>query len=110
MAAAPFDAPEALAEGAASAGTPVPALVAALRARLAPEAAHWVHWGATSQDVEDSALALRLDAVLGGFAPRLDALAGRLEAAGRGWRGLPMAGRTRSQLAAPTGFGLRIAR
>ena len=39
--------PEALAAGTAAAGVPVPALVEALRARLAPEAGQWLHWGAT---------------------------------------------------------------
>ena len=54
--------PAALAAGTLSAGVPVPALVAALRKPLAPEAGQWLHWGATSQDIVDTALALRLAA------------------------------------------------
>jgi 3-carboxy-cis,cis-muconate cycloisomerase len=102
--------PSALASGTVSAGVPVPALVAALRRELAPEAGQWLHWGATSQDIVDSALALRLDPVLAILAARLHALTGVLADAARRWRDLPMAGRTRSQIAAPITFGLRVAR
>ncbi|RMD48307.1 MAG: 3-carboxy-cis,cis-muconate cycloisomerase, partial [Alphaproteobacteria bacterium] len=56
--------PEALAEGAARAGMAVPPLIEALRVRLPAEAAHWLHWGATSQDVIDTALVLRLGPIL----------------------------------------------
>jgi 3-carboxy-cis,cis-muconate cycloisomerase len=42
-------------------GVPVPGLVAAFRTEMnAPEHAQYVHWGATSQDIMDSALMLRL--------------------------------------------------
>lgn len=102
--------PEALASGTASAGVPVPALVAALRAKLPPEAGQWLHWGATSQDILDSALALRLDRAMGGFAVALDAVIAALDAASLRWADQPMAGRTRSQIAAPITFGFRIAR
>jgi 3-carboxy-cis,cis-muconate cycloisomerase len=103
-------APEALAAGTAAAGVPVPALVTALRAHLPPEAGHWLHWGATSQDIADSGLALRLGRALADFAAELDGLIGALAAASARWADLPMAGRTRSQIAAPTTFGHRVAR
>lgn len=102
--------PATLAAGTASAGVPVPALVAALRNALPPEAGQWLHWGATSQDIVDSALALRLVPVLTTLDARLAALSETLAAAAIAWRDLPMAGRTRSQIAAPITFGLRIAR
>lgn len=42
-------------------GVPVPGLVAAFRAAMeAPEHAQYAHWGATSQDIADTALMLRL--------------------------------------------------
>lgn len=50
-----------IAAGARRAGTPVVALVEALTARVAaedPSAATFVHWGATSQDISDTALVL----------------------------------------------------
>jgi 3-carboxy-cis,cis-muconate cycloisomerase len=99
-----------LADGAAAAGVAVPALIEALRARLEPEARQWLHWGATSQDIVDSALALRLDWALAGFEIRLDRLIAELAAAAQRWADLPMAGRTRSQIAAPVAFGHRCAR
>jgi 3-carboxy-cis,cis-muconate cycloisomerase len=102
--------PAGLAAGTAGAGVPVPALVSALRGRLPPEAGQWLHWGATSQDIVDTALVLQLDAALAILAARMDGLIETLSAAARRWADLPMAGRTRSQIAAPTTFGLRVAR
>ncbi len=52
--------PEQLAEGVGQSAVPVPALVSAFRAQLPPEHAAYVHWGATSQDIIDTALVLRL--------------------------------------------------
>jgi 3-carboxy-cis,cis-muconate cycloisomerase len=101
--------PDGLADGTAIAGVPVPPLVAALRAALPPEAAAWLHWGATSQDIVDTGLALRLGAALAILAPRLDALLADLDAGAARWAALPMAGRTRSQVAAPIAFGARCA-
>lgn len=102
-------APADLAAGTARAGVPVPPLLAAARARLSPEAAHWLHWGATSQDIVDTALALRLAPVLDILASRLDRLEGALSRAAERWAELPMAGRTRAQAAAPIAFGDRCA-
>lgn len=101
--------PTALATGTASAGVPVPVLVAALREGLGPDGGHFLHWGATSQDIVDTGLALRLDRALACIGERLAGLLDGLEASARHWRDLPMAGRTRSQIAAPISFGLRIA-
>jgi 3-carboxy-cis,cis-muconate cycloisomerase len=53
----------ALSRGMFRAGTPGIPLVKALTEKVsaaAPEAAGWVHWGATSQDVADTALVLLL--------------------------------------------------
>ena len=49
-----------LARGTAAAGVPVPALVAQMRRQVGGEAASFVHWGATSQDILDTALVLQL--------------------------------------------------
>ncbi|GMG83096.1 lyase family protein [Paralimibaculum aggregatum] len=101
-------APEELAAGTRSAGVPVPALVARLRAAAGPHGSH-VHWGATSQDVLDGALLLRLRPVLEILERRLRRLTLALLAAAEAHATLAMAGRTRSQIAAPTTLGLRIA-
>jgi 3-carboxy-cis,cis-muconate cycloisomerase len=101
--------PASLAEGTADAGIPVPALVAALRQRLDGEAAHTLHWGATSQDIIDSALVLRLRSALDIFDRWLAALAARLAVLADRHRATVMVGRTRSQQAVPTTFGLKAA-
>lgn len=102
--------PDAAAVRAAAArdGIAVPGLVAAFRPCAGP-GGPWVHWGATSQDVQDTALVLRLRDVLGLLDARLAATVAALAGAAARWRDLPMAGRTRSQIAAPTTFGLRCA-
>ncbi|WP_373355234.1 lyase family protein [Pseudoroseicyclus sp. CXY001] len=102
--------PGALAEGTASAGVPVPALVAALRKALPEEAAAFVHWGATSQDIVDTALVLQYRAALGILEARAARLIAVLKAASEAHADLVMAARTRSQVATPITFGLRAAR
>ncbi len=101
--------PAALAPGTASAGVPVPALVASLRAAVGAEAGAYVHWGATSQDIMDSGLVLRLRAVLDALDRRLAGTIETLAALAQEHRGTVMAARTRSQQALPTTFGLKAA-
>ncbi len=102
--------PAALARETAVNGVPVPALVAAFRKEMAaPELAQYIHWGATSQDVMDSALALRLRRVLALWQDRLAALRGALGDLAAQHAALPMAARTYGQVAVPTSFGAVIA-
>jgi 3-carboxy-cis,cis-muconate cycloisomerase len=98
---------EALGRDARASGNPVVPLVAALGAELDEESAAFVHWGATSQDVMDSAAMLvakrsltAIDAELGGVAKACAALADE-------HRTTPMAARTLLQQALPTSFGLK---
>lgn len=89
---------------------PVPALAARFRAEMqAPEAAQFVHFGATSQDIIDTALALRLRQVLGLVEGRLRGLIGRLGALAEAEAGTPMLARTYGQAAVPTSFGAVVA-
>jgi 3-carboxy-cis,cis-muconate cycloisomerase len=101
--------PGALAEGAGRAGVPVPALVAALRAKVGAKAGAYVHWGATSQDVMDTALVLQLRAALARMERRLVAACATLCRLADTHRGTVMLGRTRGQQATPTTFGLKAA-
>ena len=64
----------ALAEGLARDGVVVPALVRQLRDAVGEPHDGFVHWGATSQDVIDTALMLRLKGVLAIYLRRLDGL------------------------------------
>jgi 3-carboxy-cis,cis-muconate cycloisomerase len=101
--------PATLADAMAGAGVPVAALVAAFRRELAPEHAGWVHWGATSQDILDTALALRLRRVLEILDERLDRLVAALAAQAETHRQTVIAARTRARPATPTTLGAKIA-
>lgn len=91
-------------------GVPVPALVAAFRKAMeAPEHAQYIHWGATSQDIMDTGLALRLRRAVAIIDARLGSLIGRLGALAADHADLPMAARTYGQFATPTSFGAVIA-
>ena len=101
--------PAELAAGTDADGVPVPALVKALRATVGGEAAQSVHWGATSQDILDTATMRQLGAALAVLAVRLDAVIAALAALADRHRATVMIGRTRGQQAAPTSFGLKVA-
>lgn len=89
---------------------PVPALVAAARQALAaPEHGQWLHFGATSQDIADTALVLRLREAIGAFEARLAALIRALGALAAAHAELPMMARTYGQDAVPTSFGATAA-
>jgi 3-carboxy-cis,cis-muconate cycloisomerase len=102
--------PAALSAETGANAVPVPALVAAFRKVLqAPEHAQWLHWGATSQDIIDTALMLRLRQVIALYDARLTALIARLGALADMHADLPMAARTSAQIATPTSFGAVVA-
>lgn len=98
-----------LGAGTNSAGVPVPALVAQLRGAVGGDAADYVHWGATSQDIVDTALVLTLRDVLDLLGREVDTLIKALADMARGHRETVMLARTRMQQATPTAFGLRVA-
>jgi 3-carboxy-cis,cis-muconate cycloisomerase len=91
-------------------GIPVPALVKAMRKAMeAPEHAQFLHWGATTQDIMDTALALRLRQVLALIEKRMAAVLHLLGDMAETHAELPMAGRTWMQVATPTSFGAVVA-
>lgn len=102
----------ALAEAAGIAGNTAIPLVKMATAKVAesdPEAAKWVHYGATSQDVMDSGLVLQLrDAFKVIEADLVRAMAAAAILA-KAHRDTPMAGRTWLQQALPITFGLKMA-
>ena len=105
---ATFDA-SALAREARTAGTLAIPFVAALRAQVPAEAARYVHFGATSQDVMDTAVALCVKAA----AERITSLAVELgdaaAALARRHASTPTVARTLLQPAAPVPFGWKAA-
>jgi len=100
--------PSELRKGVAGSGIPVPALVAALRAQIGETAQH-LHWGATTQDVMDTALVLRLRDALVIMERRLNAIIKRLAKLADEHRNSVQAGRTWMQHSTPTSFGLKCA-
>lgn len=109
--AARYDLP-ALAAATALAGNPAIPLVKALTAQVAAadeDAARWVHWGATSQDIIDSGAVLQLRAALDRVETQLDALCTALAALAQRERDTGLPGRTLLQQAVPVTFGLKAA-
>ncbi|MBE9552594.1 MAG: 3-carboxy-cis,cis-muconate cycloisomerase, partial [Proteobacteria bacterium] len=98
-----------IAAGTEKSGVPIIPLVEQLRAAVGGEAAGYVHWGATSQDIVDTGLVLRLRGVADMLEEKIGRLSGLLGKLADGHRGTVMAGRTRSQQALPTSFGLKAA-
>jgi 3-carboxy-cis,cis-muconate cycloisomerase len=103
-----FDAAEIGEQGRAP-GNPVEPLVRALTEAVKGEAAGYVHWGATSQDILDTATMLVSRNVLDLLLGALDDVAGECARLAEAHRSTPMAGRTLLQQAVPTTFGLKAA-
>jgi 3-carboxy-cis,cis-muconate cycloisomerase len=74
-----------------------------------PEAAGYVHWGATSQDVLDTAMVLQLGEALPPVLKDIDGIVGAFAALARKHRRTPMLGRTLLQPATPLALGQKIA-
>jgi 3-carboxy-cis,cis-muconate cycloisomerase len=68
-----------------------------------------VHWGATTQDIMDTACVVQLREASGIVMRELEALIAVLEDMARRHRDTPMAGRTHGQHALPITFGFKLA-
>ncbi len=90
-------------------GFPIIELVRQLRVHVGGEAAEYVHWGATTQDIMDTALVLQLREALIMLQSQLLTLNPQLSTLADTHRRTLMAGRTHSQQALPITFGLKIA-
>ena len=100
---------EQLCEEGRAAGNPAEPLVRALRGRVGGDAARWVHIGATSQDVLDTAAMLVSRGALGLIDDELDGVARACARLAEEHRATVMAARTLLQQAVPTTFGLKAA-
>ncbi len=89
-------------------GYPILPLVHQL-AEAAGEAGRYVHWGATTQDIMDTASVLQLRAAFAIITRELQALRGHLAKLAAKHRNTPMAGRTHLQQALPVTFGYKVA-
>lgn len=102
--------PGGLADATGQNGVSVPGLVAAFRKLMeAPAHAQYVHWGATSQDIIDTGLMLRLRQMLGLLETDLKTTLTALATLADTHADTPMAARTWGQHATVTSFGAQAA-
>ena len=90
-------------------GYPVVGLVAGLSRAAGREGGRWTHWGATTQDIMDTAQALQIRAALDLVRTDLLAVIAALARQASAHRYTLMPGRTHLQHAAPITFGLKCA-
>jgi len=98
--------------GALTVGYPIVALVAEAASAvdaLSVDAGRWVHFGATSQDVMDTALVLQIRRLRDPLLVSLDRSLTHLGALAQTHMGAVMSGRSKLQHAAPVSFGYRAA-
>jgi adenylosuccinate lyase len=99
---------EAVAERERATRHDVAAFVDVVAASVGP-AGRWVHFGLTSSDVLDTALALQLRTAIDLLLERLDRLLGVTKRLALEHRSTVMAGRTHGVVAEPTSFGHKVA-
>ncbi|MCE7001402.1 3-carboxy-cis,cis-muconate cycloisomerase [Kibdelosporangium philippinense] len=105
---ASFDSAE-LGRAAVGPGNPVVGLVQAMRSRVSAEAGLYVHFGATSQDIMDTAAMLLARDAVGSMLADVDATAAACARLADSHRRTIMIARTLMQHALPTTFGLKCA-
>jgi adenylosuccinate lyase len=87
----------------------VAAFVDVVQDRVGAPAGAWVHYGLTSSDVVDTALALQITRALDRILDALASLEAAIAKRAREFRDTPMVGRTHGIHAEPTTFGAKLA-
>lgn len=90
-------------------GFPILPLVHQLAKACGPEAARWIHWGATTQDVVDTGLVLQMRDGFAIIEGQLGEVIDSVAHLAKTHRNTPMVGRTFQQHAAPITFGYKAA-
>ncbi|MDY6949650.1 MAG: 3-carboxy-cis,cis-muconate cycloisomerase [Pseudomonadota bacterium] len=90
-------------------GTPVMPVVQQLVKLCKDKLGEWVHWGATTQDVMDTATVMQIAESLDLIGHELDGICDALAALAKKYRDTPMAGRSYLQQAVPITFGYKMA-
>jgi 3-carboxy-cis,cis-muconate cycloisomerase len=90
-------------------GYPVLPVVQQLVALCKDGLGEWCHWGATTQDITDSATVMQIREGLALIEADLDSIADALANLARKYRDTPMAGRSNLQQAVPITFGYKMA-
>ena len=90
-------------------GYPVLPVVQQLVAACADHLGEYCHWGATTQDITDTATIMQIRQALSLIQEDLAAISDHLTALARRYRDTPMAGRSNLQQAVPITFGYKVA-
>ncbi len=90
-------------------GAPVLPVTKQLTALCKDRHGEWVHWGATTQDVTDTATVLQIKEALALVETEIDAICDALAVLAKKYRDTPMAGRSKLQQAVPVTFGYKMA-
>ena len=90
-------------------GYPILGVVQQIVALCADGLGEWCHWGATTQDITDTAAILQIRAALDLVEKDMEAVAAALADLSRRYRDTPMAGRSNLQQAVPLTFGFKTA-
>ena len=90
-------------------GYPVLPVVQQLVAACADHLGEYCHWGATTQDITDTATIMQIRQALSLIEEDLSAISGHLADLARRYRDTPMAGRSNLQQAVPITFGYKVA-
>jgi len=88
---------------------PIVPLIRAFKAICDGDAGEYIHWGATTQDIMDTALVLQLKEAVAILEQRLSALGQVLSGMAQRYRDTLMPGRTHGQHALPITFGFKVA-
>lgn len=100
---------KALARGVERDGLPITALIKEIQTQVGSDAASYVHFGATTQDIMDTAFVLQSRDALTHLENQLRNVIRALAALAEKHRNTLMAGRTHSQQALPITFGYKVA-
>src|SRR5262245_2561272 len=90
-------------------GYPILGVVQQIVALCAKGLGEWCHWGATTQDITDTATIMQIRAALDLVEQDMAAIADALADLSRRYRDTPMAGRSNLQQAVPLTFGFKTA-
>ena len=90
-------------------GYPVLPVVQQIVALCRDELGQWCHWGATTQDVTDTATVLQIREALTLIEADIDSISAALADLAGKYRDTPMAGRSNLQQAVPITFGYKMA-
>lgn len=100
---------KALARGVERDGLPITALIKEIQTQVGSDAASYVHFGATTQDIMDTAFVFQARDALAHVENQLRAVIRALAALAEKNRNTLMPGRTHSQQALPITFGYKVA-